>query len=248
MDVADRAEPRPGAPKQEVEGRKGVPRLSGEIPRLSKGVPRLSENMETIILASASEQRRAFLELMGLPFKVIPSNLEENLDTSLDLHLALEKLAMEKAKKVSQTLKITEKTWVLGADTVIFLNNEVFGKPQNREHARQMLFSMQGQTHEVITAIALINEAKNILDCCFVVSSVAFSSMTETEIQWYLDTNEWQGAAGAYKIQGLASCFISKINGSYSSIVGLPLNEFYAMLKRNSYPFDRVGCGRYPKS
>ena len=197
--------------------------------------------METIILASASEQRRAFFELIGLPFKTIPSNLEEHIDKSLELDLALEKLAMEKAKKVSQTLKKSEKTWVFGADTVIFLDNEVLGKPKDREHARQMLFLLQGQTHEVISAISLINEARNIFDSCSNKSSVTFSPMTDKEIEWYLDTNEWKGAAGAYKIQGLGSCFISSINGSYSSIMGLPLNEFYDMLKRNSYPFDRIG-------
>jgi len=193
--------------------------------------------METIILASASEQRKTFFEILGLPFRVIPADLDENLDNSLELHLAVEKLAMEKAKKVSSTLEKTKKTWVLGADTVISLDGTVFGKPQDREHARKMLLSLQGQSHKVISAISLINEAKNVLDCCSNTSIVSFSPMTEDEINWYLDTNEWKGAAGAYKIQGLASCFITNINGSYSSIVGLPLKEFYDILKRNSYPY-----------
>ena len=197
--------------------------------------------MEPIILASASEQRRAFLVLTGLPFTVIPSNLDENIDKNLEIRRAVEVLAVQKAKNVNELLEKDKRTWTVGADTVIFLNNEVFGKPKNRDHARQMLFSLQGRAHEVITAIALLNEARNILDWRSNSSSVTFAPMTQSEIEWYLDTNEWEGAAGAYKIQGLAGCFIAKISGSYSSIVGLPLREFYDILKRNSYPLTGTG-------
>ena len=106
----------------------------------------------------------------------------------------------------------------------------------DREDARNMLSALQGKTHEVITAIALYN-GKSI-DCRSVTSTVSFAPLSEGEIEWYLDTGEWQNAAGAYKIQGLASCFISGISGSYSSIVGLPLRELYVMLNDNGYLLD----------
>jgi septum formation protein len=100
-----------------------------------------------------------------------------------------------------------------------------------------MLETLRGRSHEVITAMALLNGRKKSTDCRSVTSTVSFSPISDEELEWYLDTGEWLGAAGAYKIQGLASCFISRIDGSYSGIVGLPMQEFYAMLKDNGYPY-----------
>ena len=127
--------------------------------------------------------------------------------------------------------------WICGADTLISLEGKIYGKPADRDDARRMLFSFQGKTHEVISAVALYNGRAQTVDCRSVVSTVTFAPLTPGEIEWYLDSGEWQDAAGAYKIQGLASCLISAINGSYSSIVGLPLREFYAMLRDNGYPY-----------
>jgi septum formation protein len=117
------------------------------------------------------------------------------------------------------------------------LDGKIYGKPQNREHARLMLSELRGRTHQVISAVALFCGRKNAMDRCSVVSTVSFAELEDGEIEWYLDTGEWEGAAGSYRIQGLASCFISEICGSYSSIVGLPLREFYVMLRRNGYPY-----------
>ena len=192
--------------------------------------------METIILASGSKQRLDYFRLLGLPFRVIPSMLDEaaeTAETGVCGRQTVEQLALRKAQKVSDS--ISEKTWIAGADTMIFLDGKSFGKPESRQNAFEMLTALQGRTHEVITAIALINEAKNIRDYCSVASKVTFAKMEKNELEWYLDTGEWEGAAGSYKIQGKASCFISRIDGSYSSIVGLPLHEFYVMLKNNGY-------------
>jgi septum formation protein len=98
-----------------------------------------------------------------------------------------------------------------------------------------MLRKLQGRSHEVITSVALYNGRKKTTDCRSVVSTVTFAPLSPDEIEWYLNTGEWQEAAGAYKIQGLASCFITGIKGSYSGIVGLPLREFYVMLRDNGY-------------
>ena len=127
--------------------------------------------------------------------------------------------------------------WIAGADTIIFLDRQIYGKPSDREQARLMLLKLQGRTHEVITAVALFNSRKQTTDRCSVISTVSFAKMDEAEIEWYLDTGEWEGVAGSYRVQGLAACFITEIHGSFSSIVGLPLREFYAMLKNNGYPY-----------
>ena len=155
-----------------------------------------------------------------------------------------EELAVRKIRSVLSSFKAAPggemPLWVCGADTLILLDGKIYGKALDREDAGRMLKELQGKGHEVISAVALYNGRANTFDCRSAVSSVTFAPLSHGEIQWYLDTGEWQDAAGAYKIQGLASCFISSINGSYSSIVGLPLREFYGMLKDNGYPYG--GC------
>jgi septum formation protein len=100
-----------------------------------------------------------------------------------------------------------------------------------------MLKKLQGRSHEVVTAMALYNGKAKAIDCRSMVSDVTFAPLSQETIDWYLDTGEWQGVAGAYKIQGLAACLIAAINGSYSGIVGLPLREFYVMLQENGYAY-----------
>ena len=202
--------------------------------------------MEPIVLASESERRQEYLRLLGLPFTCIPSSIDETLDPDMDIEQAVEDLARRKVMKVVDTLKAMPPSslpgeqniaWAAGADTVIDLDGKIFGKPSDREDAKRMLCTFQGRDHRVITAAALYNGRKKTIDCRSVVSTVTFARLAEREIEWYLDSGEWKGAAGAYKIQGLASCFIVKIKGSYSSIVGLPLREFYVMLRDNGYPY-----------
>jgi len=194
--------------------------------------------MEHIVLASESERRQEYFKLLGLPFSCIPSLADETLASGMAINDAVEDLARRKAGKVAEMLKNSSAPlWVAGADTVIALEEKVYGKPQNREDAGRMLRTFQGREHQVITALALYNGRKNKIDSCSVSSRVVFSPLSSGEIEWYLDSGEWEGAAGAYKIQGLASCFIAEIHGSFSSIVGLPLREFYAMLRDNGYPY-----------
>ena len=193
--------------------------------------------MEQIVLASESPRRQEYLKLLGLPFNSIPSSVDETLDQDMDIQAAVEDLARRKVTALVEMHKNNEPLWVLGADTVIALDGKVFGKPTDREDAKRMLSVFQGREHRVITAIALFNGRKKAIDCRSVVSFVAVAQLSGSEIEWYLNSGEWQGAAGAYKIQGLASCFITEIHGSYSSIVGLPLREIYVMLRDNGYSY-----------
>jgi septum formation protein len=100
-----------------------------------------------------------------------------------------------------------------------------------------MLSKLAGKQHEVITAMALQNVLKNKTDCRSVSCDVKFASLTEEEIEWYLDMGEWEGAAGAYRLQERGGCLIKSINGSPSAVAGLPLHDFYVMLKDNGYRF-----------
>ena len=196
--------------------------------------------MEPIILASASPRRKEYLKLLGLPFTCIPSADDESFDSQAGGQAVAEELALRKVKNVLltiTTLKNEKPLWVCGADTLISLEGKIYGKPSDREDAGRMLMAFQGRSHEVISAAALFNGKAGTFDCRSVVSHVTFAPLSHGEIQWYLDTEEWRDAAGAYKIQGLAACFISSIQGSYSSVVGLPLREFYVMLRDNGYHY-----------
>ena len=127
--------------------------------------------------------------------------------------------------------------WIFAADTIVVLENEIFGKPAGRDDARRMLERLAGRRHEVITAMALYNGQRKTVDCRSKTSEVAFAPLTGAEIEWYLDTGEWEGAAGAYRLQELGACLIESINGSPSGVAGVPLYELYAMLKDNGYPY-----------
>jgi septum formation protein len=148
-----------------------------------------------------------------------------------------ENQAIRKVRKILEYLKGQNPLWICGADTLISVDGVVFGKPVDRDDAKRMIKTLQGRTHQVITAVALYSGKANAIDCRLAVSDVIFCPLSGEQIEWYLDTGEWQGVAGAYRIQGLASCFVSGIRGSYSSIVGLPLHEFYVMLRDNGYAY-----------
>ena len=136
--------------------------------------------METIILASGSPQRQEYFRLLGLPFEVIPSPMEEIFNNRIEPRLAVEELAIQKVNSVRRLCR--NRKWIVGADTIIHLDGQIYGKPLDREDARLMLSGLQGHRHEVITAMALYNEQKKTMDCRSIVSNVSFAYMGEAEI------------------------------------------------------------------
>jgi septum formation protein len=191
--------------------------------------------MEPIILASGSLRRQEYLKILGLPFSVIPPLIDESPGDIRDPGKLAETLALRKVNRIIELAKGSP--WICGADTLVSVGGDIYGKPRDREDARRMLRGLRGREHRVFTAVALYCGAGGNTDCRLVRSSVSFAPLTDEEIDWYLDTGEWQGVAGSYRIQGLGGCFVSAIQGSYSAIVGLPIHEFYVMLKANGYPF-----------
>jgi septum formation protein len=177
---------------------------------------------------------------MGLPFNIMPSRIEEDYNESLNPQEVTEELAVRKVNRIIELLQGRTPPWICGADTAISMDGKIFGKPQDREAARLMLEKLQGRDHDVVTAVALFNGKDKSIDCRSVTSTVTFTALDENEIEWYINTGEWQGVAGGYKIQGLAACFISRIVGSYCSIVGLPMREFYVMLRDSGYPYGGI--------
>jgi len=175
---------------------------------------------------------------MGLPYSILPARIDESLVSAGGNPVKLTaELAVKKVEKVIEVMHYRMPRWICGADTVVAAGGKIFGKPASRQEAGDMLKKLSGKRHKVVTSVALYSGKEKKTDCRSSVCTVAFSGVTEKEIEWYLNTNEWQGVAGAYRIQGLAACFISEIKGSPCTVAGLPLNEFYAMLRDNGYPY-----------
>jgi len=193
--------------------------------------------MEPIILASGSLRRQDYFKLMGLPFNVMPAKIDESLCTQKNPEKHTCELAVKKIEKIIEDMRKTPPKWVCGADTVIAVKDKILGKPKTRDEAAAMLKELSGKKHKAVTSVALYNSNTKKINTISVTCGVNFAPLSEAEIEWYLDTNEWQGVAGAYRIQGLAGCFITGIEGSQTTVAGLPLREFYVMLRDNGYPY-----------
>ena len=192
--------------------------------------------MEPIILTSSSPRRQEILKMLKITFRVIAPNIDETISSLLDHEEIPELLAREKVLAVIHSLPAEQEIpWVLGADTIISFDGKIYGKPENQEQAFDFLKAFQGKTHKVITALVLYNGKTKETTSRVCTSEVTFAPMSDEEIQWYIDTGEWHGAAGGYRIQSLASVFISNIKGSYSGVIGLPIFELYDMLKEQGY-------------
>lgn len=192
--------------------------------------------MEPIILASSSPRRQDILKMLNIPFQVILPNIDETMTSGVEIEDVPELLAREKVSAVIHSLPSQQEIqWVLGADTVIVKDNKIYGKPQDADEAEAFLKEFQGSEHTVITAIVLYNGKTKTTTSKVAKTTVTFKAMTNEEIQWYLETGEWHGAAGGYRIQSLASIFVSKIEGTQSCVTGLPINELYDILKEQNY-------------
>lgn len=192
--------------------------------------------MEPIILASSSPRRQEILTKLGIPYRVIMPTIDEIIPENADPEKLAEQFATNKVQEVIRAIPSGQMIpLILGADTLIVLNNKIYGKPENQEEATLFLKEFSGKEQTVISALALFNGKINYLSTRIKKTKVVFAPMTDKEIEWYVNTGEWHGAAGGYRIQGMASCFIENIEGSFSSIIGLPIFEFYEILKEQGY-------------
>lgn len=185
-------------------------------------------NQELIILASASPRRRELLGQMGVPHQVHPVSVDESSaggESPLDF---TRRVALDKATTAWEELGGAAGRLVLGADTAVSLDDEIFGKPGDAADARRMLRRLSGRTHRVTTAVAAVMESERRLRVSE--SNVTFSAMTSDDIDAYVATGEPLDKAGAYGIQGLAAVFVQHLEGSYSGVMGLPVFETAALL------------------
>ena len=181
----------------------------------------------SLILASASPRRRQLLEQVGLSFAVQVSNVAETVPPGQSPAELAISLAAAKALAVAGS---AGGSVIIGADTIVVYNGEVFGKPTDISQARQMLTALNGKRHQVITGVAVVKDGETHTDCA--VTAVFFRELTDLEINSYLRSGEWVDKAGAYGIQGLGALLVEKIDGCYSNVVGLPLVTLARLLKK----------------
>jgi septum formation protein len=193
--------------------------------------------METIILASGSPRRRELLAKVKLPTKVIPPGIVEDHSTFDSVPELVASLARAKVEAILTLFKTESPRWVLGLDTVVEVDGKVLGKPAGPAEAETMLRLLSGRVHNVYSGIALLVERGKPIEQEVVCTEVKFRQMAEWELHFYLDSGEWTGAAGGYRIQERGAFFVEWIRGSYSNVVGLPLEAFYGILVRNEYQF-----------
>lgn len=187
--------------------------------------------MSRLILASSSPRRAQLLGLLNAPFEVYPADIDETLKRDLPLSSAIEDLACRKARAIHGQFP---DAWVIGADTLVIVDDEIFGKPQDTAEAVSMLRQLSGRTHQVITGVSILSPLGSVSFA--VTTDVDFYSLSEAEIAAYVQTGDCLDKAGTYGIQGYGARFIRQINGDYYAVMGLPVAALYQHLKQLNYP------------
>jgi septum formation protein len=183
---------------------------------------------EKLILASKSPRRAELLRAVGWPFEAIAANVDETRRQDESAVTYVKRLATEKASTIAARVS---NAVVLGADTVVVVDEEILGQPVDDEDARRMLRLLSGKWHEVVTGVALMRAGDDPL-IAHEKTLVRFCEMSVDEIEWYVSTGEPRDKAGAYAIQGRAGLFIEEIEGDYFNIVGLPVRLVYELWRQ----------------
>jgi septum formation protein len=193
------------------------------------------------VLASISPRRRELLNYLGVDFTVIPSSIEEFVDLNLSPESLVIKLASAKVEAVQKKLMHNdpfldrENTIIIGADTIVVLEETVLNKPASREEAVQMLSRLSGKTHKVYTGVAVLNIDQSLSpvkeESFCEMSKVTFRSLSNTEIEAYVDTGEPMDKAGSYALQGIGSTMVESIHGCYTNVIGLPMPKLVLLLR-----------------
>jgi len=177
--------------------------------------------MTSLILASRSPQRRAILEQLGIPFEVRPADVEEVEQGPP------EEIAVENARRKAEAVASPGDALVLGVDTVVALDDQLYGKPSSPEEARATLSALSGRRHQVIGGLCVVGDGRRQAASASTV--VEFRTLDDDLIDWYLAIGEWRDRAGGYAIQGRGAALVERIEGDYFNVVGLPVARLLAL-------------------
>jgi septum formation protein len=190
-----------------------------------------SDPAASLLLASASPRRLVLLRQIGVTFIVVPAHIDESHPPTERPNDYVRRMAFEKAETVRANGE--HRYPVLGADTIVTIDDLILGKPTNMEHAREMLQRLSGRWHEVLSGVAIVADRSAVIS---VRTRVKFRHIRPGEIAAYWASGEPQDKAGSYAIQGIGGVFVERIDGSYSNVVGLPLVETATLLDDFSIP------------
>jgi len=193
-----------------------------------------------LLLASASPRRRELLERVGVRLAVVPAETDESVRAGEAASACARRLARAKAGAVAAA---HPDRWVLGADTVVEIDGVMLGKAENGDEAATMLRRLSGQTHRVITGVALVGPGGDAV-MAHVLSEVDVRPVDADEIADYVAAGEWRGKAGAYAVQGMAAAMVSAVRGSITNVIGLPLSEVIGILRAAGMPVPNYRAGR----
>lgn len=194
----------------------------------------MSETGLKIILASSSPRRADLLANIGVQFECVPSQIGERPHPDEAPADYITRIARAKVVAVARQ---RDTGLVIGGDTVVVLDGRLMGKPADQNEARRMLRELSGRWHAVLTGVALLDVATHHEVADYDKTLVRFARLTDTEIDWYVETGEPMDKAGAYGIQGLGAIFVEEIAGNYSNVVGLPIPLVYRLARRLGYSF-----------
>ena len=186
---------------------------------------------EKLVLASSSPRRVELLKNGNIDFEVIEHSIDEKLFIEKNPQKLVSILSYNKALSVSKLDRFIDR-YVIGVDTIVVYKNNILGKPINEEEALFNIKRLSGDKHLVISGIAVVNSKLNIKDIKTAMSVVYFNKLNDKFLEYYIDNNLWKGYAGGYAIQGIFSLVIKKVVGSYTNIVGLPMEILYKMLEK----------------
>ena len=189
------------------------------------------------ILASKSPRREHILRKIGINFEIIPSNISEDIGFNLCPKNLAKYLSEKKVRKISKTHK---NKIIIGADTIVYLGKEMFGKPRNKDENYKMLRSLSGKTHNVVTGVSIAHKNKDILKTFSQITKVTVRKIPNDELLYYIDNYSSLDKAGGYGIQDWSSVWIKKINGCFYNVMGLPLSKFYARYNQIKRELDYV--------
>lgn len=193
-----------------------------------------NENNNLLYLASASPRRKELLESVGIPFCVVPQNFDETVQGACSPEIYVRNLSEGKARAA---VLPDNARWVCGVDTIVYFDGEILGKPGSREEAEYNILRLSGNTHEVYSGVTLLDLENGVKYQGESVTFVKFCNLEKRFIDFYLDNRLFDGYAGGYAIQGIFACVVEKIEGSYSNVVGLPLELLYRLLRQSGFRF-----------
>lgn len=192
---------------------------------------------QSIILASSSPRRRELLSQCGIKFEIIVSNIDEAKVPNEKPQELVQRLALGKAQAVA---KNHSNAWVIGADTTVFIDDKILEKPLTPQDAFEMLSLIAGRTHSVYSAFAIVNHGRHFNYCELHHTKVTMMDLSPEEIRAYVESGDPMDKAGAYGIQGRGSALVTKVEGSYTNVVGLPIAELVTALKKHGIIQSRI--------